>query len=50
MIVSLCQPLALTYQVLYPLLTPPFPSHKGVSGVPKGNPLRGIEKSTPLIP
>ena len=36
--------------VLYPLLTPPCPSHEGAPGVPKGNPLRGMERSTPLIP
>ena len=50
MIVSLYQTLILTYPVLYPLLTPPFPSHEGAPGVLKGNHLRGMERSTPLIP
>ena len=47
MTVSLCQTLVLIYQVLYPLLLPPF--QEGVPGVPEGNPLRGMERFTPLI-
>ena len=50
MIVSLYQTLVMTYQVLYPLLTPLCPSHEGALEVLKGNPLKGMEKPTPLTP
>ena len=45
MTVSLCQTLVLINQVLYPLLLPPFQE-----GVPEGNPLRSMERFTPMIP
>ena len=48
MTVSLFQTLVMMYQVLYPLLLPPF--QEEVPGVPEGNPLRGMERFIPLIP
>ena len=44
----LCQTLVLTHQVLHPLQPPP--SQGEVLGVPKENPLKGMERFTPLIP
>ena len=39
---------SMMYQVLYPLLLPPF--QEEVPGVPEGNPLQGMERFIPLIP
>ena len=48
MIVSLCQTLVLTYQVLHPLQLPP--SQGEVLEAPEENLLKGMERFIPLIP
>ena len=48
MTVSLYQTLVMMYQVLYPLLSPPF--QEEVPGVLEGNPQQGMERFIPLIP
>ena len=49
MIVFLHQTLVLRPHILYPLLKPLCPSQEGALEVLKGNPLKGMETSIPLI-